>query len=58
MLIAATDRVHGLTLVTRNVRDFEGCEIDWLNPFSRGAAVSPEPGRLRTSHGTRDPHAG
>jgi predicted nucleic acid-binding protein len=33
MLIAATAYVHGLTLVTRNVRDFEGCRIDLLNPF-------------------------
>jgi toxin FitB len=34
MIIAATARVHELTLVTRNVRDFEGCRIDLLNPFS------------------------
>jgi len=34
MLIAATAQVHGLTLVTRNVRDFDGCEIDLLNPFA------------------------
>jgi predicted nucleic acid-binding protein len=33
MLIAATAYVNGLTLVTRNVRDFEGCRIDLLNPF-------------------------
>jgi predicted nucleic acid-binding protein len=33
MLIAATAQVHGLTLVTRNVRDFEGCRIDLRNPF-------------------------
>jgi predicted nucleic acid-binding protein len=33
MLIAATAHSHGLTLVTRNVRDFEHCEIDLLNPF-------------------------
>ncbi|MEK6373010.1 MAG: type II toxin-antitoxin system VapC family toxin [Acidobacteriota bacterium] len=32
-LIAATAQVQGLTLVTRNVRDFEGCRIDLLNPF-------------------------
>jgi len=32
-LIAATAQVLGLTLVTRNVRDFEGCRIDLLNPF-------------------------
>ncbi len=34
MLIAATAEVHGLTLVTRNVRDFERCRIVLLNPFS------------------------
>jgi toxin FitB len=33
MLIAATAQIHGLTLVTRNVRDFDGCGIDLLNPF-------------------------
>ncbi len=32
-LIAATAQVLGLTLVTRNVRDFEGYQIDVLNPF-------------------------
>ncbi len=34
MLIAATAQVHQLTLVTRNTRDFEGCGIGLLNPFS------------------------
>lgn len=33
MLIAATARVHQLTLVTRNIRDFEGCGVAVLNPF-------------------------
>jgi predicted nucleic acid-binding protein len=33
ILIAATAHVHGLTLVTRNIRDFEGCRIKVLNPF-------------------------
>jgi toxin FitB len=33
MFIAATAQVHGLTLVTRNVRDFEGCGVDLINPF-------------------------
>ena len=32
-LLAATAAVHGLTLVTRNVRDFEGRRIRLLNPF-------------------------
>jgi predicted nucleic acid-binding protein len=34
MLIAATASVHRLTLVTRNERDFAGCEIALLNPFA------------------------
>lgn len=34
MLIAATAAAHGLTLVTRNVRDFEGCGIAVLDPFT------------------------
>ena len=34
MLIAATAQIHALTLLTRNVRDFEGCGIAVLNPFS------------------------
>ena len=34
MLIAATAQVHALTLVTRNVRDFDGCAIAVLNPFT------------------------
>ena len=34
MLIAATAQAHALTLVTRNVRDFEGCGIPLLNPFT------------------------
>jgi toxin FitB len=34
LLIAATAAVHGLTLATRNVRDFDGCGIAVLNPFS------------------------
>jgi len=34
MLIAATACVHGLTLVTRNTRDFEACGVELINPFS------------------------
>ena len=33
-LIAATARVHGLTVVTRNVKDFEPTGIPVLNPFA------------------------
>lgn len=32
-LIAATAAVHGLTLVTRNVKDFEGAGVTLLNPW-------------------------
>lgn len=34
MLIAATALVHNHTLVTRNSRDFDGCGLPLLNPFS------------------------
>ena len=33
MLIAATAAAHGLTLATRNERDFDGCGVSVLNPF-------------------------
>lgn len=33
-LIAATALVHGLTVVTRNVRDFERCGVDVVNPWA------------------------
>jgi toxin FitB len=33
MVIAATARRHGLTLITRNEKGFEGCGIKVLNPF-------------------------
>jgi toxin FitB len=33
MLIAATALTHGLTLVTRNGRDFEGCGVAVVDPF-------------------------
>ncbi len=32
-LIAATASVHGLILVTRNIRDFDGCSIDIQDPW-------------------------
>lgn len=34
MLIAATALVNGLTVVTRNTSDFEGCGVAVLNPFA------------------------
>lgn len=33
-MIAATARVHGLTLVTRNVADFNALGIEVFNPFA------------------------
>lgn len=33
-LIAATARVHGLTLVTRNMRDFEPMGVRCVNPWA------------------------
>jgi predicted nucleic acid-binding protein len=33
MFIAAIAAVHGLVLVTRNARDFEGCNLALLDPF-------------------------
>ena len=37
-LIAATALTHGLTVVTRNVSDFELMEVALLNPWAFGAA--------------------
>ena len=34
MMIAATAQIHQLTLVTRNIRDFDSCGIPLLNPFT------------------------
>ncbi|MDP1957154.1 MAG: type II toxin-antitoxin system VapC family toxin [Rhodocyclaceae bacterium] len=34
-MIAATAQQHSLTLVTRNVADFEGLNINLLNPWER-----------------------
>ena len=36
MLIAATAQRHQLTVVTRNVRDFERTGVPILNPFEQG----------------------
>lgn len=32
-LIAATARIHQLTVVTRNVSDFDGCDVPLLSPW-------------------------
>ncbi len=34
MMIAATARVHRLTLATRNLQDFENIDLELFNPFS------------------------
>lgn len=38
LLIAAIARVHGLAVATRNGRDFEGCGVQIINPWT---AVAP-----------------
>lgn len=35
-LIAATAKVHGLTLATRNIADFQATGISLVNPWERG----------------------
>ena len=35
-LLAATALSHGLTLATRNIRDFGDTGISWVNPFEAG----------------------
>lgn len=37
-MIAATARIHNLTVVTRNVADFAGFDVAVLNPFKSGSA--------------------
>jgi predicted nucleic acid-binding protein len=34
-LLAATARVHGLTMVTRNIADFDVMGVDVFNPFEK-----------------------
>lgn len=41
LLIAATAHQHERTLVTRNVKDFEGCDIRIFNPFDSSAEMTP-----------------
>ena len=36
-MIAAVCLVHGATLATRNVKDFEGLDLKLVNPFEAGA---------------------
>jgi len=36
-LIAATAKIHNLTLATRNTADFKGCGIDLVNPWDSAA---------------------
>jgi len=40
-LIAATAIEHGLTLVTRNPRAFDGCGVAVLDPFASPRSASP-----------------
>jgi predicted nucleic acid-binding protein len=41
LLIAATALVHGLTVATRNVRDFEGLGVPLHNPFEPAGGGTP-----------------
>ena len=41
-LIAATAIEHGLTLVTRNVKDFAGLDLSLLNPWQKEAEKPPQ----------------
>jgi hypothetical protein len=54
VMIAATVMVHNLTVVTRNVRDFEHFEVYTLNPFDTAAGYL-RPSRTQL-HSTRTPH--
>jgi predicted nucleic acid-binding protein len=39
-MIAATARVHGLTVATRNTADFAGCEVRLLDPWRAPPAAA------------------
>ncbi len=41
LLIATTAEAHNLTLVTRNIRDFEDCGLQLFNPFTGEAGKAP-----------------
>jgi len=44
-MIAATARVRGLIVATRNVRDFRGLAVEVFNPFTRKIQDQAWPGR-------------
>jgi predicted nucleic acid-binding protein len=37
--LAATARMHGFVLVTRNTDDVRGCDVQVLNPFLANTAI-------------------
>lgn len=41
LALAATAKVHGLTMVTRNTKDFEGRGLPLLNPFKSPPEAIP-----------------
>ena len=48
-LIAATARVHNLTLVTRNVADFADTGVDVVNPWAALGRISSTSSRKTTA---------
>jgi predicted nucleic acid-binding protein len=48
-LIAATAKRHGLTVATRNTKDFTGFGVPLVNPFEAPDAASPSAGDMRQS---------
>ena len=51
-MIAAIAKVHQLTVVTRNVGDFNRFEVPPLNPFTSGdQGIGEISDRLRTERG-------
>jgi predicted nucleic acid-binding protein len=39
MTLAATAKIHGLVIVTRNVKDFAGRDVRVLNPFQKSPKI-------------------
>lgn len=37
-MIAATAKRHGLTIITRNIKDFDGLDLQMFNPFCSGTS--------------------